>query len=388
MSMVVPLKIWARDVEPTALSQLENVARLPWVFRHVVAMPDVHWGIGATVGSVIAMKQAVAPAAVGVDMGCGMGAVRLGLVGSDLPESLSGIRREFERSIPVGFSAHELPAFEQSGFLKAECVDLLKKMSGLIPLGSKIENRAASQLGTLGGGNHFIELCLDENDQVWLMLHSGSRNIGKVLAESHIARAKKLSHNQELPDPDLAVFLEKTPEMRQYRHDLFWAQEYAMLNRRLMMELLLHSLKKFFPEEKLRPVQTVWCHHNYVAEEFHFHTQVLVTRKGAISAQRDQWGIIPGSMGAKSYIVQGLGNPESFCSASHGAGRAMSRGAAKRRFSIEDLKKQTLGVECRKDIAVIDEIPSAYKNIDRVMEQQKDLVRVKAILKQVLCVKG
>ncbi len=386
--MAVPLKIWTRDVESSALKQLENVARLPWVFHHVVAMPDVHWGIGATVGSVIAMKQAVAPAAVGVDMGCGMGAVRLNLEAEDLPEYLGEIRREFEGCVPVGFESHPIPAFERYGFLKKECVDLLKKMSDLTPLGSKIENRAASQLGTLGGGNHFIELCLDESRRVWLMLHSGSRNIGKSLAELHIARAKKLAHNRDLPDPDLAVFLERTPEMQQYRRDLFWAQEYAMLNRRLMMELLLNSLKKFFPREKLRPLQSVWCHHNYVAEEIHFDTRVLVTRKGAISAQRDQWGIIPGSMGSKSYIVQGLGNPQSFCSASHGAGRRMSRGAAKRAFSVEDLKRQTLGVECRKDLAVIDEIPSAYKNIDRVMEEQKDLVEIKSVLKQVLCVKG
>ena len=383
-----PIKIWATDIEPEAQKQLENIAKLPWVFHHVAAMPDVHWGMGATVGSVIAMKEAVSPAAVGVDIGCGMGAVKLGLKANDLPESLKKIRHQFERSVPVGFNAHSEIAFERTGFLKDECVALLSEMPNLNKVSDKLQNKAPHQLGTLGGGNHFIELCLDTEGSVWLMLHSGSRNIGKVLAEHHINKAKKLAHNADLPDKDLAVFLASTPEMEEYRHDLFWAQRYAMLNRKLMMQLLLRGIQDFFPIEKVSPQLEVWCHHNYVSEEFHFGENVLVTRKGAISARQGEMGIIPGSMGARSFIVKGLGNPDSFYSASHGAGRAMSRGAAKRNFTTKDLEKQTEGVECRKDEGVLDEIPSAYKDIQKVMDNQKDLVTIEAELKQVLCVKG
>lgn len=383
-----PIKIWTEEVEESARKQLENIASLPWVFHHVAAMPDVHWGMGATVGSVIAMKEAVSPAAVGVDIGCGMGAVKLGLKARDLPENLKEIRHEFERSVPVGFNAHSEIAFERTGFLKDECVDLLSQMPNLNKVSDKLQNKAPHQLGTLGGGNHFIELCLDTEGSVWLMLHSGSRNIGKVLAEHHINKAKKLAHNADLPDKDLAVFLSSTPEMEEYRHDLFWAQRYAMLNRKLMMQLLLRGMRDFFPIEKIIPQLEVWCHHNYVSEEFHFGENVLVTRKGAISARQGEMGIIPGSMGARSFIVKGLGNPDSFHSASHGAGRAMSRGAAKRNFTTEDLEKQTEGVECRKDIGVLDEIPGAYKDIQKVMDNQKDLVTIEAELKQVLCVKG
>jgi len=383
-----PIRIWTNDIEPEAQKQLENIAKLPWVFHHVAAMPDVHWGMGATVGSVIAMKEAVAPAAVGVDIGCGMGAVKLNLKADDLPESLKDIRHEFERAVPAGHNAHKIPAFERTGFLKDESTALLAEMPDLNKLTQKLENRATHQLGTLGGGNHFIELCLDTEGAVWVMLHSGSRNIGKVLAEHHIAKAKKLAHNQDLPDADLAVFLSKTPEMQEYRHDLFWAQRYAMLNRKLMMALLLRGLEDFFPKEKIAPLQSVWCHHNYVSEENHFGEDVLVTRKGAISARQGEMGIIPGSMGTRSYIVEGLGNPESYHSASHGAGRRMSRGKAKKAFTQADLEAQTAGVECRKDLDVLDEIPGAYKDIDVVMENQKDLVKVTAQLKQVLCVKG
>ena len=385
---MLPIKIWTNDVEESARKQLDNIAALPWAFHHVAVMPDVHWGCGATVGSVIAMKNAVSPAAVGVDIGCGMGAVLTGLVASDLPESLKEIRHEFERSVPVGFNSHNEFAFERTGFLKDECLALLSEMPDLNKVTQKLQNRAPHQLGTLGGGNHFIELCLDTTGAVWLMLHSGSRNIGKVLAEHHIAKAKKLAHNQDIPDPDLAVFLSDTPEMNEYRHDLYWAQRYAMLNRKLMMKLLLRGMQDFFPIEKVHPQLEVWCHHNYVSEETHFGEDVLVTRKGAISARAGELGIIPGSMGAKSFIVEGLGNPESYHSASHGAGRKMSRGAAKRNFTVKDLEDQTSGVECRKDDGVLDEIPACYKSIDEVMANQKDLVRIKHELKQVLCVKG
>lgn len=388
-----PIKIWTSDVEEEAKKQLENIASLPWVFHHVAAMADVHWGVGATVGSVIAMKEAVSPAAVGVDIGCGMGAVKLGLRAEDLPESLKEIRHEFERSVPVGHNGHKIPAFERAEYLsntilKMEIEGLLNELPDLSKLTQKMENKSAHQIGTLGGGNHFIELCLDTEGCVWLMLHSGSRNIGKVLAEHHISKAKKLAHNQDLPDPDLAVFLSKTPEMEEYRHDLYWAQRYAMLNRKLMMALLLRGLQDFFPEEKVRHQTEVWCHHNYVSEETHFGENVLVTRKGAISARQGELGIIPGSMGTRSFIVEGLGNPDSYCSASHGAGRRMSRGKAKKTFTLEDLASQTSGVECRKDKDVLDEIPGAYKDIDVVMENQKDLVKVVAEIKQILCVKG
>jgi tRNA-splicing ligase RtcB len=378
----VDIKLWTRahDVEGSALSQLKNIASLPWVYHHVAAMPDVHYGKGATVGSVVAMRGAVSPAAVGVDIGCGMGAVKTNLKASDLPESLRRIRSDIEAAIPVGFAGHDEPV------AAARSLPLWKDFSSLTKEVQGLASKARMQLGTLGGGNHFIELCLDTEDNVWLMLHSGSRNIGKELAEIHIAKAKKLAHNQRLPDRDLAVFLAGTPEMKAYRHDLFWAQEYARANREVMMNLALTTLRSHFPQ--LQTGEMIFCHHNYVAEEKHFGEEVLVTRKGAIRARKGELGIIPGSMGTRSYIVRGLGNPESFESASHGAGRAMSRGEAKRRFTVKDLAAQTAGVECRKDGGVLDEIPSAYKPIEQVMADQSDLVEVVTELKQILCVKG
>ena len=368
------------EIEPTALAQLRNIASLPWVFHHVAAMADVHYGKGATVGSVIAMKGAVSPAAVGVDIGCGMAAVRTSLRATDLPDNLRGLRTALERAIPVGFAEHRAPLDRpQDQELWSEFHDLTAAVKDLLP-------KARRQLGTLGGGNHFLELCLDTEDRVWMMLHSGSRNIGKSLAEVHIQRARKLAHNQDLPDRDLAVFLAGTREMEEYRRDLFWAQRYALKNREAMLDLYAQVLREAFPGLQL--AEPVLCHHNYVAEERHFGETVLVTRKGAIRAGRGELGIIPGSMGTRSYIVRGLGNPHSFESASHGAGRRMSRGEAKRRFHVQDLKDQTRGVECRKDATVLDEIPAAYKPIEKVMENQKDLVEVVAELRQVLCVKG
>jgi tRNA-splicing ligase RtcB len=385
----VPVRLWTplEGVESSALDQLRNVARLPWTVHHVAAMPDVHFGKGATVGSVIAMRDAVAPAAVGVDIGCGMAAVRTNVPAHRLPDGLGALRGAVEKAVPVGFAAHESPVAGRLGAAPRAAVRaLFDRFGELAPEVRDLEGKAARQLGTLGGGNHFIELCLDSEDRVWLMLHSGSRNIGKELAELHIARAKKLAHNRDLPDRDLAVFLAGTPEMDAYRRDLYWAQEYALLNRTAMLELLEDTLRRFFPDITFD--EPVLCHHNYVAEEIHFGEQLYVTRKGAIRAGRGQLGIIPGSMGSRSYIVRGLGNPEAFESASHGAGRRMSRGAAKRRFTVADLAAQTSGVECRKDAGVIDEIPGAYKDIDEVMRNQSDLVEVVAVLKQVLCVKG
>lgn len=374
------IKLWTpiESVESQALTQLKNIAALPWVFKHVAVMPDVHYGKGATVGSVIAMKEAVSPAAVGVDIGCGMGAVLTNLKANDLPESLTRLRTDIEAAVPVGFNSH--------GSSKAGKKSVMSRFKDLFAPVKENEKRAADQVGTLGGGNHFIELCIDTNQRVWVVLHSGSRNIGKTLAEHHIAIARGLAHNASLPDKDLAVFLRGTDEMVAYRHDLTWAQEYAFENRATMKDLIMDVMKKHFPQ--LQEVDWITCHHNYVSEENHFGEDVLVTRKGAINAHRGSMGIIPGSMGTKSYIVEGLGNAESFCSASHGAGRRMSRGAAKRAFTMEDFAQQTEGVNCRKDSGVLDEIPGAYKDIDVVMENQKDLVTIVAELKQVMCIKG
>lgn len=377
--------LWAPidEIEASALDQLRNVAALPWVFHHIAVMPDVHWGMGATVGSVVAMKDAISPAAVGVDIGCGMGAIKFPrLTASDLPDNLKSLRNAIEATIPVGFNSHGSPVDE------AMTSTLWDRFDSLSENVQSLKLRARIQTGTLGGGNHFIELCLDENQNVWLMLHSGSRNIGKVLAEIHMAKARQLSHNAALPDKNLAVFLAHTPEMAAYRNDLEWAQEYAFLNRETMLNLAIRILADFFPSEKMRHEYPILCHHNYVSEETHFGEEVLITRKGAISARAGEMGIIPGSMGTRSYIVRGLGNLDSFCSASHGAGRRMSRGAAKRAFKQVDLEAQTAGVECRKDIGVLDEIPAAYKDIDQVIAYESDLVEVVATLKQVLCVKG
>lgn len=378
-----PVWTWAdpAGIEPQAAQQLRNIAALPWVHHHVAVMPDCHFGKGATVGSVIAMRDAVSPSAVGVDIGCGMSAVHTNLTASDLPDDLGALRSAVEAAIPVGFSAHQHPVDHPNH----------DRLWDTFPtLHEKVQDRfdrARAQMGTLGGGNHFVELCLDERDQVWLMLHSGSRGIGNQIAQAHIGIAKTLNHNAGLPDPDLAVFLAGTPEMAAYRRDLEWAQAYASFNRQTMMFLYGQVMRRFFPRIGA-PARTVNCHHNYVAEEHHFGADVLVTRKGAISARAGEWGIIPGSMGTVSYIVRGLGNPDSFQSASHGAGRRMSRNQARKTFTVDDLAAQTAGVECRKDAEVVDEIPGAYKNISRVIAQQADLVEVVTRLETIMCVKG
>jgi tRNA-splicing ligase RtcB len=385
----VPIRLWApiNEVDSNVITQLKNVAALPWVAHHVAVMPDVHAGIGATVGSVIAMHGAVAPAAVGVDIGCGMAAVETNLTSQDLPDDLRCLRAAIEKAIPVGRAAHRAPAWEDAADdLRAAGTVLMDGQRTLAGPVRGLTSKIACQLGSLGGGNHFIEVCLDTQDHVWLMLHSGSRGIGAALAEHHMDVAQRLNHNLALRDRDLAVFLSGTPAFEAYRRDLYWAQDYARLNRRLMMHLLEGVMRRFWPRLVLRDV--ISCHHNYVAEEIHFGEEVLVTRKGAIRAGKGELGIVPGSMGAKSYVVCGLGNPASFTSASHGAGRRMSRTEARKRFSVDDLRAQTEGVECRKDPGVIDEAPKAYKDIDKVMEQQRDLVEIVAELKQVLCVKG
>ncbi|MFE0021776.1 RtcB family protein [Amycolatopsis sp. NPDC059021] len=387
----VPIRMWAdpASVEDQAMRQLHNVANLPWV-HGVAVMPDVHYGKGATVGSVIAMRDAVSPAAVGVDIGCGMSAVRTSLTAADLPDDLGKLRRRIESAVPVGFGLHKTPVNTAKVHGVGGWDTFWKAFGDLHPGVQELRQRAHLQVGSLGGGNHFIEVCLEQGGadegRVWLMLHSGSRHIGKELAERHMAVARKLPHNADLPDPDLAVFVADTPEMAAYRRDLFWAQDYAARNRATMVALVKLALAEEVPGTTFD--DAISCHHNYVAEETYDGVDLLVTRKGAIRAGSGDLGIIPGSMGTGSYIVRGLGNTSSFESASHGAGRRMSRNKAKKTFTAADLAAQTAGVECRKDSGVVDEIPAAYKDIDSVIKAQTDLVEVVAHLKQVICVKG
>ncbi|WP_406088975.1 RtcB family protein [Kitasatospora purpeofusca] len=386
-----PIRMWTdpATVEGQAMQQLRNISSLPWL-HGLAVMPDVHLGKGATVGSVIAMRGAVCPAAVGVDIGCGMSAVKTSLTAKDLPDDLSRLRSQIERTIPVGRGSHSDPVDpgKLHGAPTGGWDDFWQRFDGVASEVKWRRDRAAQQMATLGGGNHFIEVCIDDTGAVWLMLHSGSRNIGKELAEHHMGVARSLPHNQGLIDRDLAVFIADTPQMAAYRQDLFWAQEYAKRNRALMMALFQDVVRREFPRAKVAFDEVISCHHNYVSEERYDGVDLLVTRKGAIRAGAGDYGIIPGSMGTGSYIVRGLGNEASFNSASHGAGRKMSRSAAKKRFTTSDLVEQTAGVECRKDAGVVDEIPGAYKSIEKVIEQQRDLVEVVAHLKQVVCVKG
>ncbi|MFI1017361.1 RtcB family protein [Streptomyces sp. NPDC020965] len=387
----VPIRMWAdpASVEDQAMRQLQNVATLPWI-KGLAVMPDVHFGKGATVGSVIAMQGAVCPAAVGVDIGCGMSAVKTSLTANDLPGDLSRLRSKIEQTIPVGRGMHDeaIDPGRVYGLPTAGWDDFWSRFDTVADAVKFRRDRAAKQMGTLGSGNHFVEFCLDESGAVWLMLHSGSRNIGKELADHHIGEAQKLPHNQNLVDRDLAVFIAETPQMAAYRNDLFWAQEYAKNNRAIMMGLFQEVVRREFRKARVTFEPVISCHHNYVSEERYDGMDLLVTRKGAIRAGSGDYGIIPGSMGTGSYIVKGLGNAASFNSASHGAGRRMSRNAAKKRFTTQDLEEQTRGVECRKDSGVVDEIPAAYKPIEQVIDQQRDLVEVVAKLKQVICVKG
>jgi len=387
----VPVKIFTQDVDSSAMDQLRQVAQLGFIHSHVAVMPDVHAGIGATVGSVIPTRQAIIPAAVGVDIGCGMNAIRLGLTASQLPDDLRRIRSAIEHTVPVGFEFHRQAKAKASTLdpLALRLKVITDKHPGLKRMLHDFDRTWARQLGTLGGGNHFIELCLDEAEDVWVMLHSGSRGLGNCIGTYFIERAKKEAQHRfgHVPDKDLSYFAEGSVSFDDYVEAVHWAQDYAMENRREMMRLILIALRQYLPPFQLTK-EAINCHHNYVQMERHFGEDVYVTRKGAISAQAGELGIIPGSMGAKSYIVRGKGNPESFCSCSHGAGRRMSRGKAKHRFSLDDLAAQTKGIECRKDAGVLDEIPGAYKDIDQVMANQTDLVEVVHTLRQVLCIKG
>ena len=387
----VPVKIWTNDVDDRSRVQLANIASMPFIHHHVAAMPDVHLGIGATVGSVIATHKAIIPAAVGVDIGCGMVAARLSITANELDEkALKSVFEQISRDVPVGRAQHAdaktlmdavRPFEPRLKVLTDRHPELLKTFGKF--------SKWMNQMGTLGGGNHFIEVCLDESNQVWVMLHSGSRGIGNAIADYFIklARADMERWMIQLPDRDFAYFPEGSEYFADYVEAVHWAQDYAFANRQSMLDLVLKGLGKHLPPFTVT-TEAVNCHHNYVAMEHHYGANVWVTRKGAIRAREGDLGIVPGSMGARSFIVRGKGNPESFCSSAHGAGRRMSRTEAVKRFNESDLATQTSGVICRKDKGVLDEIPGAYKDIDVVMENQKDLTEILHTLKQVVCVKG
>jgi tRNA-splicing ligase RtcB len=390
------VKMWTHGVpvDDSAKKQIENIARMPFVHSHLAVMPDVHLGKGATVGSVIATKGAIIPAAVGVDIGCGMMAVQTSLKARDLPESLAALRSRIERAVPHGSvsvrgRAHKGSWGNTPDSVRTRWAPLAERHDAIIAKYPRLKNKEPlKQLGTLGGGNHFIEVCLDTEQTVWVMLHSGSRGIGNMIGQLFIELARKdmMKHFINLPDRDLAYLVEGTKHFDDYVEAMTWAQDYAAENRRSMMDAVLRVLRS------VRAFQlgavAVNCHHNYCTHESHFGEDLIVTRKGAVSAKKGELGIIPGSMGARSFIVRGLGNPESFESCSHGAGRVMSRTAAQKRFTVADHEAATAGVECRKDAGVIDETPAAYKDIDAVMAAQRDLVEIAYTLKQVVCVKG
>lgn len=423
-----PVMVWGREIEAEAEQQLRNMTALPYLYHHVAAMPDVHWGMGATVGTVMASGEMIVPAAVGVDIGCGVSAARLSLGREWFLEDqrLPRLRQCIEQVVPVGFGQHKPGQVSDAA---AEWAGRnLRAKSLRAPLGGDLLEKARLQLGTLGGGNHFIEVCFDEQERCWVMLHSGSRHIGLKIAQHYIQQAKEglkqAGRLGDLPDANLAYFTKNQPQFRNYLADLYWAQDYARFNRQEIMRVVLELIagldgdnRKLSERGQSRKgqggsgqgrrgqggkgqskggaqrlanivLERVDCHHNYVRQEEHFGRKVYVTRKGALSAAKGERAVIPGSMGTASYIVEGKGNPESFCSCAHGAGRRMSRKAAKRRFTLEDLLRQTEGVDCRKDKGVLDEIPQAYKDIDEVMAQQADLVEIQHKLRQVLCVKG
>lgn len=397
------VEMWTEHVavEDAAMQQLHNVAQMPFVHSHVAVMPDAHWGNGTTVGSVIPTHKAIIPAAVGVDIGCGMMAVQTQLTASDIPDNLHAIRTEIEKRVPHGRTNNgapgdrgawgEAPTTVQAQFesLGRGMQQILDKHPKVVKRGSAL-HRSLNHLGTLGTGNHFIEVCLDEEDRVWVMLHSGSRGIGNAIGSYFIERAKEdmESYFITLPDAQLAYLVEGTDNFRDYVMAVGWAQEYARTNREVMMAAAITGLRTALGCDVQTDAVAVNCHHNYVTKENHFGKNVWLTRKGAVRARKGDLGIIPGSMGARSYIVEGLGNADAFHSCSHGAGRAMSRAEARRRFTLEDHVRDTSGVECRKDADVIDETPQAYKDIDAVMASQEDLVKVRHTLRQIVCVKG
>lgn len=382
----VPIKIWTTDIEPEAEVQLKNLAKLPFIAKQGVAcMPDVHAGIGSTVGTVIATDKAIIPAAVGVDIGCGMVAVRLSLKGSQLPDSLLSIRHGIEAAIPMGTGGEHKKAAASSDAIVAKMPPRVFRIGDP----TRLMDKAAKQLGTLGSGNHFVEMCTDENDDVWVMLHSGSRGIGNMIGSYYISKGKELMEQFHitLPDGDLAYLPQGTELFEDYVEAVKWAQDYAMENRKVMLQAVLDVLRKELPQFGITE-EAINCHHNYVEKEHHFGKDLWITRKGAIRAREGDLGIIPSAMGQTSFIVRGKGNKESYCSCSHGSGRKMSRKKARQMFTVADLVSQTQGVECRKDDAVLDEIPGSYKDIETVMKNQEALVVIVHRLKAVLCCKG
>jgi len=391
-----PIKMWTKGVpvEEDAKRQLLNTAQLPFVYRHLAVMPDVHLGKGSTIGSVIPTQGATIPAAVGVDIGCGMMAARTTLREEDLPDNLRELRFAIERAVPHGRTPgkNDRGSWENApNSVDAIWAQLQPGFERITEKYPRIKNtNNYKHLGTLGTGNHFIEVCLDEAGFVWFMLHSGSRGVGNAIGNLFIelAQADMRQHMINLPDRDLAYFEEGSQYFDDYIEAVGWAQDFARRNRAVMMDNVIAATRRVITKPFTVDVEAVNCHHNYVQKETHFGAEVLITRKGAVSAKKGELGIIPGSMGAKSYIVRGLGNPESFHSCSHGAGRVMSRTAAKKKFTIADQIEATAHVECRKDPDVIDEIPMAYKDIDAVMEAQRELVEVVHTLRQVVCVKG
>lgn len=393
-----PIKRWTRGVqlEEAAHEQLRNVASMPFIHKHIAVMPDVHWGMGATIGSVIPTKGAIIPAAVGVDIGCGMMAVQTTLKAGDLPDNLLEIRTAIEAAVPHGRTDNGGKNDRGAFGAISNMVNLIwanKFHDGYSQICERHPKAKAfntvNHLGTLGSGNHFIEMCLDEQDRVWFMLHSGSRGVGNRIGMYFIDKAKKDMGRWfiNLPDKDLAYIVEGSPLFGDYVKAVFWAQKFAEVNRELMMSAVIESVMNILPFE-LSDETAVSCHHNYIAKENHFGANIWVTRKGAVRAREGDLGIIPGSMGTRSFIVRGKGNQDSFNSCSHGAGRTMSRTQAKRQFTLEDHANATEGVECRKDADVIDETPGAYKDIDAVMAAQADLIDVVHTLRQVVCVKG
>jgi tRNA-splicing ligase RtcB (3'-phosphate/5'-hydroxy nucleic acid ligase) len=398
----LPIKAWVDGVEleDEARVQLLNVAGMPFIHKHIAVMPDVHWGMGATVGSVIPTVGAIIPAAVGVDIGCGMMAVRTSLTASDLPDNLHGIRSAIEAAVPHGRSdnggMNDIGRHNHTRMPKAVLNANAEVGPGLVKIAEKHEKivQAAQtspyHMGTLGTGNHFIEVCLDEEQRVWFMLHSGSRGIGNKIGTYFIEKAKEEMRRWfiNLPDADLAYIPEGSALFSDYMEGLHWAQGFARKNRETMMALIIAAVKQDMGIDFEAGETAVNCHHNYVNKEHHFGKNVWLTRKGAVRARQGDMGVIPGSMGVRSFIVRGRGNEQSFCSCSHGAGRKMSRTQAKKLYSVADHVKATEGVECKKDESVIDETPMAYKDIDAVMAAQSDLVEIVHTLKQVVCIKG
>ena len=398
-----PVKIWTDDIDDNAKLQLENMSQLPFIHKHIAAMPDVHWGMGATIGSVIPSVGAIVPAAVGVDLGCGMMAIQTSLTADDLPDNLHDLRSAIERAVPHGGPGVKGSWTEAGRKVPSYVLDIWNHsfVKNYEKITDKATNIAKSrggkvsatyqQLGTLGGGNHFIEICLDETDKVWIMLHSGSRGVGNRIGMNFINKAKEEMEryhiDEYLPDKDLSYLVEHTKVFDDYVEAVEWAQNYARVNREVMMNNVMIVMADKFKDFSITNT-AINCHHNYISRENHYGSNVLVTRKGAIRARVGDMGIIPGSMGAKSFIVKGKGNKESFCSCSHGAGRVLGRKEAKRRYTVDDLIEQTKGIECPKDLERLDEIPSAYKDIDTVMANQSDLVDIVHTLRQVVNVKG